>query len=127
VGVSVLNVTVLGWGLTGAALAIALPMTLGTGVFVPTYACAQLGIPLREYFRRTLVGPLACVVPCALVLALSRYLFADHAFLAVGVGLAGGGLALLPPYWRYVIPRQAKDMAARFGKDALGRLARRPV
>ena len=124
VGLSVLNVTVLGWGLGGAALAIALPMTLGTGVFIPIYACSRLEIPLPEYFRRTFAGPLACVLPCAAWLALSRFLFGDEPLLAVGVGLLGGGLALVPPYWRYVAPRQAKDMAARLGRAALGPLAR---
>jgi O-antigen/teichoic acid export membrane protein len=124
VGLSVLNVTVLGWGLGGAALAIALPMTLGTGVFIPIYACARLGIPLREYFRRTFAVPLACVLPCAAWLAMSRLLFAEEALLAVGVGLIGGGLALVPPYWRYVAPRQAKDMALRFARAGLGGLAR---
>jgi O-antigen/teichoic acid export membrane protein len=113
VGLSVLNVTVLGWGLPGAALAIAVPMTLGTGVFIPVYACAQLGIPLREYVRRTFVVPVACVLPWAAALTASRLAFADRPIVAIVAGLAGGSLVLVPLYWRYILPDQVKDMARR--------------
>jgi O-antigen/teichoic acid export membrane protein len=127
VGLSLLNVTVLGWGLSGAALAIALPMTLGTGVFIPIYACGRLGIPLRAYFRRTFLGPLACALPCGAWLLASRLTFGHDALLAVVVGLAGGGIALVPTYWRYVAPRQAKDVVSRLARAALRPLAPPPV
>jgi O-antigen/teichoic acid export membrane protein len=123
VGLSLLNVTVLKWGLPGAALAIAVPMTLGTGVFIPFYACRELGIPLREYARRTFVVPVACVLPWAAVLGMSRVVFAARPLLAIAAGLFAGSLVLAPLYWRFIVPAQVKRMAGKRLRRAWSRAA----
>ena len=123
VGLSLLNVAVLGWGLPGAALAIALPLTLGTGVFIPLYACRQLGIPVREYIRSSLQVPLASALPCALALLASRAWLGHRPLAAIAVGLVAGGLALVPFYWRYVLPGRIKHQVAAAVLAARARLA----
>jgi O-antigen/teichoic acid export membrane protein len=124
VGLTLLNVSVLGWGLPGAALAIALPLTLGTGVFIPLYACRELAIPVREYLRSSLQVPLASALPCALVLLASRAFLGHRPLAAISIGVVAGGLASLPFYWRYVLPGRIKQQVAAAVVAARTRLAR---
>ncbi len=107
-GLGVITVGVLGWSLPGAALAVVLPLTLGDGIFVPIYACRQLGIPLTQYLRQAFLGPFLCAVPFALCLAASRLLFGDRPLIALGLACAAGVLVLGPLYLRYMLPGRVR-------------------
>ena len=124
IGLGVLNAYVLQWGLAGAALAVAIPLAFGSGIFIPVYACRKLQVPLKDYLRESFLAPVLCAVPFAVVLVVSRVLFADRPFLAVALGCAVGGLVLAPFYWRFdVLPARVKEMVEDgFGK-VVGRLA----
>jgi O-antigen/teichoic acid export membrane protein len=102
-GLGWLNAHVLGWGLTGAALAIALPTFLVSGVYVIGYAGRSVDLPIGRYLRHSFVAPLACGLPLVLVLVAARVVFSGTPALAVGVGVAVGGLVLAPLYWRFLL------------------------
>jgi O-antigen/teichoic acid export membrane protein len=99
-------------GLTGAAIAVAIPLTLSRGVFTAVHACRHLQISLGEYARRTSLGPAACGVPFTLALILGRSLgrgpVAD-----LLIGLAFGGAVLIPLYWRFGIPSSLRATIVR--------------
>ena len=113
------NVSLLHWGLLGAALSIALPM-LGLTCFLAWYACRVFRISPGEYIRESLRAPVLCVVPFGLVLATSRFVFHDRPVLAIGVGLLVGAAVLMPLSWRVVMPhelrRQVRNVAARLAR-----------
>ncbi|MCH8852702.1 MAG: oligosaccharide flippase family protein, partial [Planctomycetes bacterium] len=73
IGLSVLFIGKFGWGLLGAALAVALPVTVGGGVAVLVSACRVFKVSIAEYTRRLLPGPVAAVFPFALALAAARW------------------------------------------------------
>ena len=50
-------------GLVGVALGTAIPHTVIFGVILPLYTCRLLGIPWWQYLQKSLLGPLANVVP----------------------------------------------------------------
>ena len=99
----VLNASVLGWGLTGAALAVALPLT-ASHAFVCAYTCRKFELPVGRFLKYAFGPPLACAVPFALILLASRALFADRPILALLVGVVLGGPTILLLYWRFVVP-----------------------
>ena len=57
VGVGILAVGPLGWGLAGAALAVTMPILIASVFYVPAYACRHLGLSLRRYLRESLLAP----------------------------------------------------------------------
>jgi O-antigen/teichoic acid export membrane protein len=101
-----LNAFVFHGGITGAALAVALPL-VGSAAFVAIYTCREFKIG-GWTFILALLPPLACGVPFALVLVASRVLWAGRPALAVFGGLALAGAMLLPLYWRFVVPEELK-------------------
>jgi len=119
-GVTLSLVTVgnLGWGLPGAALAVAAALTAGNGIFVPIYACRRLGLPVVDYARRAYLLPILCALPYAACLIATRRLLDDrHPLVAIVCGLAA--TAMLPPlYWRYLLPGRVREQVL----GLLGRL-----
>jgi O-antigen/teichoic acid export membrane protein len=123
-GLGLLFVGVLGWGLLGAAIAVSLPLSLGNGLFITIYASRKIGVPLAEYFRRVFLEPALCVFPFAVCLLGARAAFANRPVLALGVGCVVGGLVLAPIYWRYMLPPTVRAQVLRL----VGRLqGRAPV
>jgi O-antigen/teichoic acid export membrane protein len=112
-GLGMITVGLLGWNLIGAALAVGLPLAIGSGALVPIYACRKLSIPLNEYFRRAFVGPIACSIPFALCLVAIRILFGNRPLLAVALGSLAAALVLGPLYWHYVIPGEVRQRIIR--------------
>jgi O-antigen/teichoic acid export membrane protein len=98
-----LNSLVLGWGLLGTALAIAVPTTI-LGIISNVYSCRQVGVTLSDYFRNAWLAPAACSAVFAVVLAASRVTFADRPLAAVASGCLSGGVILALLYWRFVVP-----------------------
>lgn len=102
-------VNAVGWSLVGAALLVAIPLTIGNGIIVPIYACRKLGVPLTEYLRRAFLGPAVCALPFGLCLVSSRVLFPDNALATFGIGSAVGALVLGVLYWRYMLSEQLRS------------------
>jgi O-antigen/teichoic acid export membrane protein len=127
IGMAVVMVTALGWGLPGAALGVALPITLGSGMFVPYYGCRKFEIPPGEYMRRVFVRPLACAAPFTVCLVASRALFAERPVVAVLAGCATGAAVLAPLYWRYILPVGVRQRIAGLASRLLVRAGRRPA
>jgi O-antigen/teichoic acid export membrane protein len=98
-----LNASLLGWGLTGPALAVALPLT-ASQVFLSIYACRKFDLPLSRFVGYAFGAPLACIVPFALALLASRVLFQERPLLAILAGALAGAATIPPLYWRFVIP-----------------------
>ena len=107
----VVNASSLGWGLAGAALAISIPVS-AYAVYVAAYACQCTGVRARE-FVRALAGPAACGVPFALVLVACRLVLPGQPLAAVILGSIGGCAALLPLYWRFVVPAELQGQIRR--------------
>lgn len=115
VGLTCLALGPLDAGLVGVTLAISVPLTLANGVYVPVFACRQLGLPIRRYLTDTLTGPVLCAAPFALALAAPGFFVAD-AVVRLLAGAAFGGAVLVILYWRYVLPVSFKRrIVARIG------------
>jgi O-antigen/teichoic acid export membrane protein len=112
VGLGWLNVRHLGWGRTGASLAIAVPSFL-IAVFVMAYVCRSVKLPVATYLRRSFLSPLLCAAPLLVVLLASRILLASSPFLSLLAGVSVGGLALLPLYWRFLLTSTMREKARR--------------
>jgi O-antigen/teichoic acid export membrane protein len=115
-----LNAYWLGWHLTGAALAVGLPFTVFTGVFLAVYGCRRVGIPLGHYLRRVLLGPFACAVPFAAVLGAARLAFGDRPLLAVAAGSLAGAAVLAPLYWRFILSASLRAQLRAKGRRLAG-------
>jgi O-antigen/teichoic acid export membrane protein len=114
IGLSVLNVNVLGLGLVGAAAAVVGPTAVTTGFLIPAYVCRHLEIRLRDFVRDGLLTPLLCALPFALVLAVSRLAFGGRPLIALTCGAGAGAAVLAPLYWRLLLsPGQRRAMVGR--------------
>jgi len=100
----IISVGVLGWGLVGAAISLALPVLIVNGIYMPIHACRRLGMPLGQYMVATSKGPLLCSIPFAACLVAARMIWPDSPVVALGAGLATGGTVLALLYWRYALP-----------------------
>jgi hypothetical protein len=117
-GLGWLNAEVLGLGLPGAALAIAVPTFLVAGIYVVGYASRSVGPPMGQYLRHSFLPPLACCVPLAGVLLAARMLFGANPALAVGVGVTVGGLVLAPLYWHFLLTPELQSKVRGAGARA---------
>jgi O-antigen/teichoic acid export membrane protein len=91
-------------GMTTAALAVAIPVTVAGGLVAPMYACRMVGLPLGRYVRSVMVGPLLAVLPFVGFLIACRLAWPHSALRAVAYGVGIGGLLLAGVYWVWVIP-----------------------
>ena len=96
-------------GLPGAAAAVALPLLLANGAYMPWYACRKLNLPLWTYLRETWDKPLLCAIPFAVVLLAARLAFGSQALLCLAVGGLGGGAVLLLLYYRLALPESLRE------------------
>lgn len=120
VGLGFLAVGVLGWGLVGAAVSVALPLALVNGIYVPVYACRRVAMPLPRYLAEINRGPLLCAIPFAAILLLGRVYCADNAYRALLYGAGGATLILSLLYWKYVVPSRVRGAAIRALRRTFG-------
>jgi O-antigen/teichoic acid export membrane protein len=78
------------WGITGAAVATAVPVAVVNLLILPYAGCRAVGIPLRQYAVRCLVAPVAISLPFAGTLLASRIYVAGPAWRPLVVGLGIG-------------------------------------
>ncbi len=95
-------------GLVGVALAVSVPLTIANGIYVPYFACRQLGVPIRRYITDTMVGPTLCGIPFAMTLAAASALFGSDPLAHLLAGGLGGGVVLAVLYWLFVLPTSFK-------------------
>ena len=110
-------------GMTSAALAIALPVTIVGGLLTPIYACRVLGVKLWRYVGAVTLGPLLAVVPFVVILVVARWVWPNQPMRSLFIGTGCGGLVLAAVYWIWVVPPALRVRISR----ALGFSARLPA
>ena len=113
VGLTVVALGPLDLALAGAAAAVAIPLALANGIYLPVYACRRVGLPLGRYARKALRGPLSCALPFSLCLFGARGLLPDNPQAAAAWGCTLGFLVLAALYWVYVLPERIRAVAYR--------------
>ncbi len=108
VGLGIVLMAYYQMGMVGAAVAMAVPVALSGGIFMPAYACRVLGIAPWQYIRAVVPGPVLAGIPFAVCLLSARYLFAERDGPQLALGLTSGGLVLAIVYWRWVLPLTVK-------------------
>ena len=104
-----------GWfgsGLIGVAIPVAVAVAIGGGLVPAVSICRATGLGTWEYVRKVLVGPVLAVLPLAASLIVAKLWFVSGGWAELAVGIGGGGLALVPIYWRYALPPSLKDSIA---------------
>ncbi|HWD90904.1 MAG TPA: oligosaccharide flippase family protein [Verrucomicrobiae bacterium] len=94
-------------GLTGAAIAVTVPLLVVNIIYLPALLCRRLGQGLGHFYRQVAIQPLIHVAPFAACLVVGRLLFKQYPAAALGL-CAVGGVALAIFYWRSVLPRTLK-------------------
>ena len=108
VALGLLLVVVFQMGIRGAAVAVAIPLSIGAGLMPQIHLCRALRLSTVTYAAQVLPGPLAATLPMAVMLLLARFLCGGQTGLELIVGVGGGGVALALVYWRYVLPTALK-------------------
>jgi len=103
----------LGLGLIGVAGAIAIPLALVNGIYLPLYACARLHLPVRRYAARVLPGPALFALPFGVFLFGARALFPDDPYAAAMWSCPLGCLILAGLYGMYVLPERIRTRVCR--------------
>lgn len=109
IGMGVLFISRWKLGLYGAALAVALPLATGNGIFIAVYVCRTLKISVAEYVRQVFWRPALCCAPFAAALVAIRVVAPDKPEEALALGSAAGAFLLVPLYWRYILPQSIKE------------------
>jgi len=112
-----------GWGPTGAAIAVALPVTVTGGVIAPLLACRVLRISPRDYVRRVGLLPFVLVLPFAAALLAGRWWAGDDAMRAVVAGMGPGSVILAVVYWKWAIPASMRERIRGLVSRGRGRSA----
>ncbi len=108
VGLVVLVLGPLKFGLEGVAIAVGLPLTVAYGVYISAYTCRHLELPWTTFLRKALGAPALYTIPLAVCLILFRMLMPAQPLHALGFGTLVGGLLLTITYWRYVLPERIR-------------------
>jgi len=111
VGLLFIFVGKLGWGSAGAAVSVAIPVTIVNLFIMPYSGCKKLGVPISKYLVRSTTGPVLAAIPIVMILVACRILFTGKPImgLLIGVVLCGPILAII--WWRWALPESAKEQA----------------
>lgn len=105
VGLVVLVLGFLRWGLAGAAVAVTLPLTIMNIVYLPLLICRRLELDVRQYFLSVTVKPAVHVLPFAICLVVARIVFRTEPLAGLAWGGGTGSIVLVVLYWKYVLPK----------------------
>jgi O-antigen/teichoic acid export membrane protein len=108
VGLNILVLRYLKWGLVGTAVAVTLPLAILNVVDIPRVLCRRVGLSVRQYYLSTSIGPVLHLLPFAACLVTARIIFANRPFLGLGAGTMAGGVVLAVVYWRHVLPQSVR-------------------
>jgi len=101
---AIVGLSYFGCGLVGVAVAVVSPLVLANGFCVPLYACRRLEMPMGQYVKSALGGPLLCGAVFGLTLAITRISFLEHPVLSLLGGMLLGGPVLGALYWYHAVP-----------------------
>jgi len=107
-GLVVLALGPLKLGLSGAAVAITLPISIMCLVYYPLQICPLVGMTIREYFLESYWGPFKNLVPYLVVVCSARLVLFKVPLAGLGVSLVLGGIVLTITYWSKVVPERMK-------------------
>ncbi|MFC1634700.1 polysaccharide deacetylase family protein [Planctomycetota bacterium] len=107
VGLTVLVLGPLEWGLIGTAVAVVLPLTIVNLFYLPLLMCRKVDLDVRRYVLSVAIGPAKHVLPFAICLVAARLVF--HTKPLIGLVCGGvGSIMLLMTYWKYVLPENMR-------------------
>ena len=112
VGLTLVAMGPLDWGLTGVALAVCIPQAVTSGLYVPALACRRLRLPFAYYLLQVWRRPILYCTPFALCLALARLALNSEMWSVAAAALVTGGLFLAVIYYRNVVPSSLKALIA---------------
>ncbi|MHC4166761.1 MAG: oligosaccharide flippase family protein [Planctomycetota bacterium] len=120
VGMTILALWVLKWGLVGVAIGVTLPLTIMNLTYLPFLVCRRVGLSISQYFLSAAVSPVIHVLPFAICLAGARFIFETRPLTGLVAGGIVAGTVLAIPYWRYVLPARIKTWLLRHGGAGVG-------
>jgi O-antigen/teichoic acid export membrane protein len=104
----------IGWTMDGAAVLLAVSLTVGLGFAPPLYACRKLRVPYAQYLYRSILPPLLCNGVFIAALLAGRLVFPTNGPAAICVGGATGLFLLTFLYLIYVFPGKANTLWKSF-------------
>lgn len=113
VGLTVLALGYLKWGLVGAAIAVTFPLTIVNAAYLPFLICRRVGLDVGRYALSVFVGPAVRILPFAICLVIARVLFPARPLRGLAVGGAVGGVILTALYYQCVLPERIKGRLSR--------------
>lgn len=114
VGLTVVALGYLRWGLVGTAVAVMLPLTIMNVVYLPRLICRRVKLDVRRYFLSAMAGPVVHVLPFAICLVGARIVFKTEPMTGLLCGGTAGGAILTVFYWRYALPDRVKSYIFRY-------------
>jgi len=109
VGLTVLTLGPLKWGLTGVALAVTLPLTIANAVYLPVLVCRRVDLDLRLYLFSVTADPAIRALPFVGCLLVARLAFHAEPLRGLLWGGTIGGFLLAVAYWRHVLPERLRS------------------
>jgi O-antigen/teichoic acid export membrane protein len=113
IGLTVLTLGYLRWGLVGTAVAVTLPLTIMNLTYLPFLICRRVRLNMVQYFLSVTVGPAIHILPFVICLIVARILFYTEPLIGLAWGGAVGGMILAVLYYRFVLPDRMKSYILR--------------
>ena len=115
-GLSYLFTVRLGWGLTGAALAVSLARTVFVGTITPVAAARVLHFNVFSYYKSSLAKPFLYCAPYVIGLFFIHYLPIPRPWGMLAVAAAWALVSLIPLYWLFALDASLRaKIRARVG------------
>jgi O-antigen/teichoic acid export membrane protein len=127
VGLTVLALAFLKWGLAGAAVAVTLPLTIVNTTYLPLVVCRRVGLSAGTYFLSAVLEPVLHMFPFALCLVGMRLIFHSQPLVCMAFSVAVGGVVLAVTYWKCALPDGIKTRFSCAWAAKLQTLRRRKV
>jgi len=113
VGLTVLALRYLRWGIVGAAVAVTFPLTIMNVVYLPSLICRRVELAVGGYLLSVAAGPVLHVFPFAVCLVTARIHFQSEPLVGLAWGGCGGAALLAAIYWRCVLPDRMRAKILR--------------
>jgi O-antigen/teichoic acid export membrane protein len=114
VGLAILAIGFLKWGLAGTTVGITLPLTIFNLLYLPRLICRKVKLSTAQYFMSVTLGPVLHVLPFTLCLLWARLFFLNKPIIGLICGSLIGVIVLAILYWRYVLPVRIKIWILHF-------------